>query len=203
MNKAIYRMRRRLLAAGECSRGAAMIEFALIAPALILVILGIIEMAMVMVVTTLMEGGLRQASRFGITGFIPDGETREEIVLQIVTDNTIGLIDVSDASLTSFVYPSFGDIGKPEPLEDDNENGVHDEGEFYVDVNGNSQWDPDMGTAGLGGPGEVVLYTLSAEWEFMTPFIGNLVSDNGKIPLTASMVIRNEPYEIEEEEEET
>lgn len=54
------------------------------------------------------------------------------------------------------VRPSFGDVGKPEPYVDSSPgNGAYDAGEDFTDINGNGQWDSDMGQAGLGGPATV------------------------------------------------
>ena len=50
--------------------------------------------------------------------------------------------------METLVYDSFEDIGKPEPLTDDNGNGSWDDGEAFIDVNGNGVWDEDMGEAG-------------------------------------------------------
>ena len=171
-----------------------MVEFGLVAPVVFLAIFGIIEISMILFVTVLMEGGLREASRYGITGYLPEGETREEVVLDMVSRATGGLISIDGANLTTFVYPSFDDIGKPEPFEDDDENGVQNGEEFYIDVNGNAQWDPDMGAAGLGGPGSIVLYTVEVQWEFMIPVFNLFHGSGGGIPLRASVAVRNEPY---------
>ncbi|MCP4329722.1 MAG: pilus assembly protein [Alphaproteobacteria bacterium] len=188
-------------AIARCGRGHALVEFGLVAPALFLAMIGIMEISLILFVTVLMEGGLRQASRFGITGYLPEGTTREEMVIDTVAEAAGGLITIDDAHLTTYVYPSFDDIGKPEPFEDDDDNGIQNGEESYIDINGNGQWDADMGAAGLGGPGSIVLYTINAEWEFMTPLFGLFAGENGKIPLRASLAVRNEPYPEPVEEE--
>lgn len=162
---------------------------------------GIIELGMMMLVVTLMEGGLREAARFGITGYHPPGQTRESYIINTIASNTIGLVDMENAEVTYLIYPSFGDIGKPEPFTDVNDSGSWDEGEPYVDINGNGQWDPDMGAAGLGGPGEVVLYTVAVDWGMLTPVVAPLVGDDGKIRMEASVAVRNEPWPSSEGEE--
>jgi len=55
-----------------------------------------------------------------------------------------------------------------------------------------------MGVAGSGGPGAVVLYRFTYNWPLLTPLIGNLISESGTVPLQASIVVRNEPWEEEE-----
>lgn len=186
---------RRLL---RCRRGFGTIELAIAAPVFLMVLCGVIELGMMMFVTTLMEGGLREAARFGITGFHPPGETRESYILNTIASNTIGLVDMNSAEVTYLIYPSFGDIGKPEPFTDaDPINGTWDPGESYVDINGNGVWDADMGQAGLGGPGEVVLYTIAVDWRMLTPVVAPLVGEDGSVRLKASVAVRNEPYPIQ------
>src|SRR5690606_14220028 len=151
--------------------GSEAIEFALIFPGFLLILVGAIEFAIVTFIGAILESAMADASRFGITGATPPGVTREEYVRQIVADRTYGLVDLAEAVLETLVYPSFGDIGKPEPFVDENGNGTYDSGESFTDVNGNSQWDPDMGAAGLGGPVEVVLYRITYTWGMLTPVL--------------------------------
>lgn len=181
----------------HCIEGITGVEFALAAPVILAMVAGIIEFALVMFVSTLSEGALREASRFSITGFIPPGMTRESRLLQIVGDHTIGLVDMDAASITYKVYPSFNDIGKPEPFTDTAPaNGSYDAGEPFQDINGNGQWDSDMGAAGLGGPGDIVLYTIEFDWELMTPLVAPLVGTDGKLRIKSSVAVRNEPFDV-------
>lgn len=175
-------------------KGSAVTEFAIAAPVVIMAIVGIIEFSMILFVSSLLEGGLREASRFGLTGFQPNGLTREERILKIIEDHTHGLVDGTAVNLSTLVYPSFDSIGQPEPFTDENSNGTFDAGEPYMDVNGNNQWDPDMGAAGLGGPEDIVLYTIEYDWPLMTGMLNGFVGNDGKIGLRASVVVRNEPY---------
>lgn len=180
----------------RCRRGVTALEFAFVASVIVAIAAGIFELAMVMFVSTLAEGGLREASRFSITGFVPSGTTREERIIQILEDHTIGLVDIDAATITFKVYPSFGDIGKPEPFTDTAPaNGSYDAGEAYQDINGNGQWDADMGAAGLGGPGEVVLYTIEFDWALLTPLVSPFMGTDGKLRLTSSVAVRNEPFD--------
>lgn len=182
---------------GACRRGTTALEFAFAAPIVVLTVAGIVELALLMFVSTLSEGALREASRFSITGFVPAGTTREERILEILGDHTIGLVDLDAATIAYKVYPSFADIGKPEPFTDDSPaNGSYDAGESFQDINGNGQWDADMGAAGLGGPGDVVLYSIEFDWALMTPLISPLMGTDGKIRLKSSVAVRNEPFDV-------
>ena len=47
-----------------------------------------------------------------------------------------------------------------------------------MDVNGNGQWDADMGEAGLGGPSDVVVYRLTYDWGIITPVMREVMGDS-------------------------
>lgn len=172
--------------------GMSFVEFAFVAPVLITIIVGIIEISMIMFVSALVEGGVREAARFGLTGSTPPGMSREEFMIQRIQDITMGLVQVDDTNVTISVYPSFGDIGQPEPFTDQNANTTYDTGEPYTDINGNHVWDDDMGAAGAGGPGEVVLYRIDYEWPMMFGLLADTLGTS--MEMSTSMAVRNEPY---------
>ena len=60
----------------------------------------------------------------------------------------------------------------------------------YSDFNNIGQ--AGQGTAGLGGPGDVVVYTVSYPWTIMTPIVSAVIGNT--ITLSSSTVVRNEPY---------
>lgn len=190
-----FSLLKRLKRLRDCRSGITILEFAIAAPVVFATVAGVLELALVMFVMTLSEGGLREASRFSITGFTPPGMTREDRILEILGEHTIGLVDMSEASVTYKVYPSFDDIGKPEPFTDNAPaNGSYDAGEAFQDINGNGQWDADMGAAGLGGPSDIVLYTIEFDWELMTPLVSPFMGTNGKMTMTSSVAVKNEPF---------
>ncbi|MGI9434021.1 MAG: TadE/TadG family type IV pilus assembly protein [Geminicoccaceae bacterium] len=179
---------RRLLG---CRSGQAIVEFALVAPILLGLLCGIIEFSSIILVQTLLEGGARQASRYGITGVVPDGISRQTMILQIIGENSFDIIDPDNIDVETQVYRTFGEIGQPEPFTDDNGNGSYDSGEPFEDINANGGWDGDMGAAGLGGPGEVVVYQLSYDWPIMVPIFRPIFGD--EVTVEASIAVRNEP----------
>jgi hypothetical protein len=177
--------------AGES--GTAAMEFAFVAPIFLAMLAAIMEFSGIMFIQTLLEGSAREASRYGITGFTQEGVSRDEQILQIVEKNTLGLIDLDELQMDTLVYENFGDVGQPEPFTDQNGNELYDAGEPFTDVNGNGTWDEDMGAAGLGGPGDVVVYRMSYDWSIIIPFFRMFFGD--AITLQANIAVRNEPFE--------
>ncbi|MEM7222692.1 MAG: TadE/TadG family type IV pilus assembly protein [Pseudomonadota bacterium] len=181
---------------GACREGAAVVEFAFVIPLLLTFIVGIMELARITLVISLLEGGLREASRFGITGLeADDNATREQQILGLINHHGAGLFQVDQSNLSTLIYPNFALIGDPEPYTDSNGNGTYDAGEPFTDINCNSKWDPDMGRAGLGVGGEIVLYKIDYPLDLMLGFLGDAIGDDGKLDLEASVAVRNEPFE--------
>lgn len=175
----------------RCERGATAVEFALVLPLMILVIVGGLEMAIVLFIGSSIEAAVMEASRYGATG-TEVGVSRGDRVLEIVEDKTYGLLDMDKVKMDTLVYESFADVGQPEPFTDQNGNDAYNSGEPFVDVNGNGQWDPDMGAAGLGGPSDVVVYRLTYAWGLVTPMLQRLLGES--VVHVSSVALRNEPF---------
>ena len=183
---------RRLRGTREGENGAAMIEFAFLAPIFIAMLGAIMEFSGIMFVQAMLEGSAREASRYGITGFTSGGVSRADQIKAIIEQHTHGIIDMDKLEMETLVYENFGDVGQPEPFTDDNGNAVWDNDEPFTDVNGNGTWDPDMGAAGLGGAGAVVVYRMTYPWSIIIPIFRPLFGDS--IDISANVAVRNEPF---------
>jgi hypothetical protein len=172
--------------------GSPAVEFALAAPVLLLLTAAIIEFGMIMFVTVLMEGGLREASRYGITGRRPRTGTGPR---EVVADRTLGLVDVTKASVKITAYPTFDDVGRGEDFVDGNSNGTYDNGETFKDCNDNGKRDNDRGKSDAGASGDVVVYQIDYDWPLLTSLMTPIIGKDGKFHVQASGVVRNEPWD--------
>jgi hypothetical protein len=119
----------------------------------------------------------------------------------ILNQNTLNLIDLNTATITTQVFSSFSVIQNGEPYSDLNANGQYDSGEPFSDMNCNGVRDgPGATSAGVGGSGNIVVYTVSYNWRVLTPFVGQFLGkpDPGNagryiIPMSAKIVVKNEP----------
>lgn len=174
-------------------RGATAVEFALLLPVLLLMMFGILEYGLYLFTASALQDALSQAARFGITGRTVAGLDREAAIRAVFERQITGVLDPREVTFESLVYPDFDSIGRPEPFEDRNGNGVRDPGEPFDDVNGNGRWDADMGSPGAGGPDSVVLYRARYRWRPLTPVFRGLFPSGG-LELTATIAVRNEPF---------
>ncbi len=182
--------------------GSAITEFALTLPIFLTMIFGIFEIGYYFYLSTAIENAVLSASRFGITGgVLDDAIDRETQVRDIVLSQTFGSLDPSALEVETRVFEQFSDIGEePEPFVDDNGNGQYDAGEPFTDENGNGQYDDNLGEAGLGGSGDIVLYRIVYRGASLSG-IGDLLADGYTI--TATVAVRNEPFPVSDEEEDS
>lgn len=174
------------------TEGASLVEFAFIGPMLFLSAVGILEISAILTTQALMEGALREAARYGITG--AGGSNRAQTILDIIDRHTLGFVDMETAEISTLTYNSFQSIGEPEPYTDENGNGEYDTGEDYEDVNDNGQWDEDQGAPGAGVANEIVLYTIAYEAPAMTGIFAHFFGEDGKLRLEATLPLKNEPF---------
>lgn len=102
-------------------RGASIVEFAIILPAFLLIMLGIIEMSMMYFADLTMQHAVREGARYAVTGqsnLDPNAsnQQRYQAVLQKIKDSSMGMyskvspvISVNGSSATS--AGMFGDAG--------------------------------------------------------------------------------------------
>lgn len=154
----------------KARRGITAVEFALIAPVLMMFLMGITELSLILLAQHLLENATYNASRLAKTGYIEEDQTQLDTVTAELHDRLSGLsplLDVSKITMISTAYGDLSAIGQPEQGEEET----------------------------LGTPGQVVVYTVSYPWKMFTPMIGNIMGDENKIiTLSSRIVVRNEPY---------
>ncbi|WP_120498778.1 TadE/TadG family type IV pilus assembly protein [Kiloniella sp. EL199] len=190
--KLIKRIKRSRFA--KCDKGVVALEYALGLPVFLTMVLGIFDLGGVYFASILLEGGLREAARYGVTGNLAPGVTKEEKILETINFHGAGFVQVKADELSTLVYKDFDSIGDPEPYVDADGNNAYDAGEAFTDLNCNGAWDSDSGFDGAGNGSEVVLYTVEHETQLITGYIAHLVGKDGKVKLRASVAVRNEPY---------
>lgn len=170
------------------SHGVTTVEFALIAPLFLTMLIGMFDIGQMAYSKSLLSGAVQQAAR-DLSLETADTEMADRIVKDIVAP----LMPSSAIISTRVSYYDFADIGRKERWEDGNNNGTCDNGESYVDENQSGAWEADIGVSGNGGAGDVVLYTVTAEYEptFKIPFAPY---NWNRRQLHATAVRKNQPF---------
>lgn len=177
-------------------RGIAAIEFAMAFPVVLMLILAAIEFGYVLFANSILEGAVREASRRGSTGYAPCDMDRQAYVLALVDREMMGFSDPEKRSITQTVYNNFKDI-EGEPFSDLNGNGYRDGSEPFSDVNGNATYDRNLGSAGLGNAGAVVIYDLEYELDSLSGWFADMIGVERGYTIGARATVRNEPASMD------
>jgi len=173
--------------------GAALVEFALVLPVMLLMGMGLCEMAYQAYMQAILTGAGQKAGRDS-TVESANTTTIDNAVLQAVKNINGNAAFVSGYPMRKS-YASYGYIS-PESFVDSIGNGMRDPGECFTDVNGNGIWDADPGVSGNGGAGDTVLYTASITYTRLFP-LGLWLGWGKTATLSASTILKNQPWAMQ------
>lgn len=171
--------------------GATVIEFAIVAPVMLMMLMGFFDLAHTGYARSVLQGAMQMAAR---NSTLESGLTSQAAIDNYVKNQVKNVVG-SGATFTStrLSYTDFAGVGKAETYTDLNGNNRYDRGECYQDVNGNGQWDADLGRAGQGGADDAVLYTMTVSYRRMFP-MASMLGWSANQTVSASTVLRNQPY---------
>lgn len=173
--------------------GVAALEFALVAPVFLVLLMGMLNVGQVAYGTAVLNGAVQKAARDSTLEGANTAQA-DAIVKNLAAPVLPGATFVSRRTN----YYDFADIGRAERFNDQNNNGTCDNSESYIDENRSGQWDRDIGRGGNGGASDVVVYTVEAT--FQPVFRIPLMPDQwGRKVLTASAIKKNQPFANQEE----
>jgi len=172
--------------------GATLTEFGFVAPVLIVMIMGIFDMAHSQYTSALMNGAIQEAGR-DLT--LETAGSQASNIDQRVIDAVSNVApNTATVTLEKLSHYDFSDIGEAEEFTDDDGDGICNNNEVFVDANQNGQWDADRGQTGIGGARDAVLYTAIVTYPRLFPMAG-LAGLPENVTLRASTVLRNQPYD--------
>lgn len=183
--------------------GVTLVEFALVAPVLIVMIMGVFDIAHTQYTSALLQGAVQKAGR-DLT--LENAGSRTTSIENLVRQRvSVVMPSGADVKFEKLSHYDFADIGEPEEILGDDPVGQPGHGkceaakkERYFDVNENGKWDKDRGKDGIGGARDAVLYTAIVTYPRMFPMYG-LVGLPKNVTLEASTVLRNQPFDEQDD----
>ena len=174
--------------------GATIVEFAIVAPVLGLVLLGAFDVAHSLYTRAVLQGLVQKTARDSALES-GAGAAAQTALDTRVKNQAKAMANNAEVTVTRRFYRTFTDAAaaRAETWTDTNENGTCDGSEPYEDANRNNNWDADGGDAGQGGAKDATLYTVSVSYPRMFPLY-NLIGGSRTTTITASTVLRNQPY---------
>ena len=178
-------------------RGATLIEFAMVAPVLMVVIMGLLDMSYRLYAKSMLEGAVQKAARDSTL------ETGASASSNAVIDNMVvdafrkvnGTVNLSNFTFTRRNFSDFSKAGKMEPSTGPGGLCAPPAGATiytYVDLNSSNTWD-DGAIAGQGGANDAVLYTAEVRYNSLFP-VNSLFGASAIQTIRATTAMRNQPY---------
>lgn len=175
------------------TRGAAAIEFAVVAPVLLIAMMGMFDLGYNIYTDAQLEGAIQSAAR---SSTIEGAAERSAAIDAHVSRAVRQIAPRATIAFTRRSYASFSDVSQPEDFTDTNADGICNNGEPFEDANRNGNWDADRGSAGQGGARDAVLYTVRISYPRPFP-IAKLIGQSGTFAMQSQTVLRNQPYNMQ------
>lgn len=158
--------------------GATMLEFALVAIPTFMLMLGMIEIGLMTLDRSVVEGATREAARKIRTGAVQTSADPLATFKQTFCSNLFNVYDCTTFSFDVRTFPSFAAIALP-----------------AVQFNQNGQ--PSNLVFQPGGAGTVTTVRVVHRHAFGTPLVGSMMGSGtgNSVPITATAVFKTEPYQ--------
>jgi Flp pilus assembly pilin Flp len=172
-------------------QGVSVVEFALIAPVLLTMLMGLLDLAYNVYTAQMLQGAVQHAARKStIEGASGDTAAIDEVVTTAVR----AIAPTATMTFSRKAYNNFGNVNRPEDYDDVNADGTCNNGEPFEDANNDGDWDIDPGQAGFGGARDAVLYDVNINYPRAFPIFAFIPGQGSTFSMTAKVVLRNQPY---------
>ncbi len=168
--------------------GVTIVEFAIVAPVFLLMLMGMLDAGQMIYGKTVLSGAVEAAARSSSL----EGSDTAAADTQ-VKDRVKHVLPGVQIVSTRTSYYDFADIGRAEQWNDADGDGACDDGEAFTDENSNGSWDREIGVSGNGAANDVVMYSVRASFEpvFKIPFMPAMWSSR---TLSSTAIRKNQPY---------
>ncbi|MBK6706158.1 MAG: pilus assembly protein [Sphingomonadales bacterium] len=178
--------------------GNTITEFGLIAPAVVTLLLGTMDVGHSLYMRTVIDGAIQEIAR---DSALEDGailgkqEAMDYRIKQKILALNNSIDPAEDIKIKRRYYKNFSNAYNAEEEEfvDSNDNDVCDNGEAFTDINENGVWDADGADEGQGGARDVAIVSVSVSYDRLFP-IASLIGLPEKVSFSANTVLANQPY---------
>lgn len=170
-------------------RGVTILEFALIAPVMLLLLLGFFDLGYRAYAQSVLQGALHDAARMATVG----GYSMTDIDGRVKT-RLSNFATRSTVTTAADSYYQFSGVSQPELIVGDTAPlNTYNPGDCFEDQNGNNQYDTDRARGGTGNSDDIVRYRVTITFPRVFP-LGTLMGWPSTQTLTSETVLRNQPY---------
>ena len=174
--------------------GAVLTEFGLLAPVMLLLLIGAFDVGHSLYLKTIIEGAVQKAARdSGLeSGTLTASQTAIDTKVRAQLTPLLGNKTIN---ITRTYFRNFADAdaGAAEPFSDSDGDSICDKGEPYEDRNNSGSWDATGGATGQGQAQDAVIYKVSITYPRMFPLHG-FIDVPANSTVSAETVMNNQPY---------
>jgi len=165
------------------------LEFALVAPVMLLLLLGFFDLGYRAYASSVLQGALHDAARMATVGRVPIADIDTRVKQRLSNFATRSTVTVATDS-----YYQFSGVSQPERITGDTVPlNAYNPGDCFEDQNSNNQYDTDRARGGLGGADDIVRYRVTITFPRVFP-LGALMGWPSTQTLTSETVLRNQPF---------
>jgi Flp pilus assembly protein TadG len=172
-------------------RGTAAIEFAFVAPVLLMIVFGLFDLGHNMYTGAMLQGAIQQSAR---NSTIEGADAHTADLDAIVTSAVQSIAPNATLQFNRQAYTAFSDVSQPEEFVDSDSDNICNNGETFEDANGNGAWDNDRGSSGHGGARDAVLYSVTVNYPRMFPIAKFIPGQTADFTMKTETVLRNQPF---------
>jgi Flp pilus assembly protein TadG len=171
------------------TRGATIVEFAFVAPVLVLTLLGLFDLGYKSYVSSVLQGALHDAARMATVGDKTTAQIDAAVNVRLRAFSRGATIAITKKS-----YADFTGVAVAEKITSDTAPlNAYNSTDCYEDYNGNGAYDTDRGKGGLGASEDVVNYDITITYPRLFP-LTRLMGLPATDSVHGSTVLRNQPY---------
>ena len=181
-------------------QGSTAVEFAVISPLVIMLLFGTFQLTYEGFAQTRLNDALRTSSRLAVTGALSTGSTSREQMIGDAITKYMGAVKVAAGKTmavtisNAVTFSAYGSGTPMEPYDDTNNDGLCDNGEAFVDYDGDGKWSSLKLTAGAGGGGSILNIKVDFPMDSVIPFVPAAL-----LHLTSQQTVENEQFDTSQQ----
>ncbi len=171
-------------------RGMSVVEFGLIAPVFLTLLMGVLDMGHTLYMQSVLQGAMQKVGRDATLENQSTSDLEAQVRSKVQSLQSQATVTLIPRYFKNYVTAA---QATAETFTDTNGNGRCDAGEPYTDANFNNLWDPDGGNSTQGGAKDTVVLTATATYPRLFP-IYRFIGISNTVTMQATTVLVNQPY---------
>jgi Flp pilus assembly pilin Flp len=182
---------------GRDENGAALVEFAFVAPVFLMMLMAAMDIGYGLYIRAIASGTLEASARAGSL----QGATESQLTAGIREDIFKILPEYArnddNVAITTKNYTDYSRIDSAEKITVDNDDdGELDEGDCWIDEDGNNEFGVNEGANGIGGADDGVYYDVTITMPALFPLY-DMLNLPAEQSITVKTLVINQPFGVQ------